>query len=331
MGRIRFLSAAALALASCGGGDSSSGSGGSTGGGTGGGSTGGGSSGGGGGGSSGGTPTPTISYTKFAELTGDRSFNTACTLIVRSGASTSAPAATSFGDGLTYIFDESADTYSITASNLNLTFAPADLASEDAQGFRYEKANANGGQPDTFIVFNPGITVQPTDYARVSRVITAAANGSQEDYRCVFGVPTELEDSLPAGTVSYSQYFTTGTAFLEEVGGNLRAFNLRSTELSFAANPSNGAVDFTLTVKGTESGTATVSELATFSGSTSIDGTNQSFDGLLADGNNVATGSFGGWFFGPQGAEIAFAWGADIRRDDGSRIIFAANTVGSNP
>ena len=308
----------ALALSACGGG-------GSSGGGTGGGGT---------------TPTPSptptatptptptpVAYTKYADLTGNQTFKTAC-----AGSEDAATFSIPFGQGTTIASDRSIPDYRISSDGSGLsgpfsvTFNqsnrdPAAPATVEA----YVKANANNFN-ERFVIGNISVGTTALEYVRSGQIIVQSPTRRLVNMFCAFGVPT-LTSDRPATSVAYvNSRFVGSLRVVQNVGaGPVTTYSISASTARLNANPANGQITVTINLIGREivGGVASATEtpLGTFTGTTSIDGTVQSFSGLVLDSNNTVAGTFGGWFFGPQGREAAFTFNIQQRRNDNSDVI----------
>ena len=273
------------------------------------------------------TPTSSITYTKYDDLSAAQTFQSACASLPRSGGSYIGAFATAFGEGLSFAYDPGAKSYRVTGDTHDLTFQAADIVFEDGNGRRYEKPNATSGL-DYLSIYNPGFTVSRTEYARFGYVQTTRPDGQVDLYRCVLGMATSLSDPLPSGTKTYSQLFTVGNLFVVN-GGSTQVSNAGASTVTFSANPATGAITLGIALKGAAGGTTT--NFFDVTGSTTIDGSKQDFSGLLLDGSSTVVGQFGGWFFGPSGTEVGIVWSVNSRQPDGSDVLTASMTLGSNP
>ncbi|MCZ8370513.1 MAG: hypothetical protein O9293_11215 [Porphyrobacter sp.] len=151
------------------------------------------------------------------------------------------------------------------------------------------------------------------EYVRATRVLVRPGNTIVNAF-CVIGVPTLLTDR-PAAAVTYSQFAYNGTAFItDRTTGARRQFDISESTAQFTANPTNGAINVSLTIVGREflAGGAlatTTTALGTYAGQSGIDGTQQTFGTpLTRQPDGSVGGGFSGWFFGPQGREAGLAF-----------------------
>lgn len=325
-------SALALALVACGGGGSSSPP-----------ATGGG----------GGTPAPSpspspapITYTAFDDLTGDREFNTACAND-GSFAGQQAAGITTFSDFFTFAFTEATETWRVAGPTLDDTFDssfdPSNISSQqDGEFVVYRREFSLNGRDvaEFFAILTPQFQGGTAQYVRGGDAILFGVNNQQQAfYRCVFGVPTELDDELPTSSIVFNASLdANGNATVTNGADPAVQYNLDVSDLELTADPASGEIQVTLNVRGREitrdpnTGDVTVSdtetELGTFSGTTAITGDVQGFEGVLTDSNGLFVGEYSGWFFGPQGAEIGVALYGNQTRNDGSELRFGLSIAG---
>lgn len=310
----------ALALASCGGGDSGSPP-----------PT------GGGGGTPAPTPTPSptpspITYTKFADLTGDQTFKTACGGVEQAFGNINPIAATGFGEGLGHAYAASTQTWTISLPTFSQTFGPAELQPPpNADTISYRKPNAVGAFDRFFVIARP-FGAQPTEYTRASRSLLLIQSGQFRDYFCVFGVPTLVTDTRPASTVTYSPVNIGGSAIV--TGGPAPGqYDLADSTATLSANPASGEVTTTITLVGRLLGpsgpAATPTALGTYTGTANVVPNVANFNAGLQSANvqNIFS-NFGGWFFGPQGIEAAYAFNIRAQLPDGSLVNGAGAVAG---
>lgn len=246
--------------------------------------------------------------------------------------------ASDFGEGLEegksleLSFTSATTTWNIAGPLFTDSFGPANLsASPPPDTVLYQKPSAIvPGLSQIFAIAARPFGTQPPEYVRGLRLIYLVANGRQEDYYCVFGVPTLLTDSVPTSTLSYTNFAVGGTIRATPPGGGLPlSFDLRDSTVTLTANPTNGQVTTALTLAGRQflPGGAlsdTVTQFGTFSGTGTTNGTETTYLGTLSGTAGVVSASqFGGWFFGPQGLEAGFAFNVVVDLPDGSRQVGA--------
>lgn len=302
MGRWGLAAVAALAVAGCGGG-------------------------GGSGGSSvpvvaGSTPAPTPSptatatpgptYSTYAQLAGNQTFQSACASLNLSGGSPPPPnPATGFGDGLLLNYTAASDSYAITNDGLNLSFGPADVDPAAPVGVRSYVRTEPSGFRQRFTIGTPAPGGVGADYVR-GLFLTTQRFGATLQYQCVFGVPTLLTDRPTESSVSFARFNVGGSAYVTPASGAQQVYSLANSVVTLNVNLTTGEVRTTLRLIGNLAGpgglSPTTTELGTFTGTAGFDATRQSYYGQLTSTDRQSQFSyFGGWFFGPQGREAGFA------------------------
>ena len=269
-------------------------------------------------------PTPTPTPTTFDELTGDQTFSTACALLPAQRFFTPT---TNFPNDFTLNFEAATETWTFAgpspAGILDNSFGPNDIITEEPGVFTfYSRDNGQGlgGNPfnDIFFLGTPQFNGGTAQFVRVAEFATAISGASIPDtHQCVFGIPTALDDPLPQQTLNFGPRLDAlGSALL--LNATITGFRLENSELVLTADPTTGEIEFTLTLLARETipdpngGLPTVSDtqtsFGTFTGTTAIDGSAQTFFGGVVGDNSVGVvGEFTGWFFGPQGTEIGIA------------------------
>ena len=278
-------------------------------------------------------PPPTFSYTKFADLTGTQTFQSTCGGEELYFGDTFVFGGTRFGEGIEIVSDRSGPTYQITIPQL--VFEPESTVSffqvdrdpaAPSTAEAYLKTDANG-RTQRLAVFAPRVNDVALEYTRQASLFVQRETGFINAI-CAFGVPTKLNDN-PASTRTYGKSYTS--ALLRKVemassSGPTRFFSASASTATATANPATGAIDITLTIRGQEIvggvRSDTIEELGTYRASTTIDGSEQSFVDTVVNDANTTAGTFGGWFFGPQGRTLAVSFGINDRRPDDSDIRF---------
>jgi hypothetical protein len=206
---------------------------------------------------------------------------------------------------------------------LNTTFTQADRDTTNT-GEAYRKTLANGFT-ERLSVFSltSGGTALP--YVRVASFAAFTTAGSTTQ-TCVFGVPTIVTDR-PASTVTYNNLAIFGTADITRpgpTGPTNESYRINVSTFTMSANPVNGQVNFSLTLRGQlVSGTTvspTVTDLGMFTGTATLDGTMPSFADILVNERNFVSGTFGGGFFGPQGRTAGLSVSIRSQNVDGSEL-----------
>lgn len=295
---------------------------------------------GGGGGSSGGggtptptptptpSPTPTPTYSLFSALTGDQRFSSACAGTTEQAGQLGLFSDVGFIRSSTFPLAIDHDFLSATSSwriasrspdgfDYAYTFTPSDIISTTQPNTVAYRQVASNGFGTRFSITQPTLGTTPAEYVRTTRVFTRPASILTNAF-CVIGVPTLLTDR-PTTSISYTQFFYNGTAFItDRTTLARRQFDISTSTAQLTANPTTGAVTVTVTIVGREflsdgSLSPTSTALGTYTGQSVIDGTQQTFAAPFSrvpDGS--VGGGFSGWFFGPQGREAGLAFGFRI-------------------
>lgn len=283
-------------------------------------SSGGGSSGGGGGGTTPSptptatispTPTPTStpapSYTKYADLTGDRTLTSSCTALIGGASPPDVFPATQPGQGLSFAYTAATQNWMVTGDGVNLSFGPAEVdPTTPANGQFYLKTGPEG--TDRLRIQQTGITgVGPLEYARLVTVFTNLI-GRPRSYTCMIGVPTLVTDIPAATSLTYRASFG-GSGYVTSRGGTTALYSLGKTTVTLEANRITGKVTLSLHLIGTSSAGGADVDLGTVTGTADIDPATGGYYGTswTSPTLNVNFGQFSGRFYGPQGLETEVA------------------------
>lgn len=253
------------------------------------------------------SPTPAPSYSKFAELAGDRSFTSACGRLDGAASPIVNPASLPT-DGLSFAYVSATQTWTVTGDGVNLSFGPADVdPATPAGGQFYLKPGAGG--TDRLRIQLPGIAgVGPMDYARTASVTTNVF-GTSRTYSCVIGVPTLVTD-VPAATAVTYRAALGGTGYrIPPGGGATTNYSLGKSTVALDANRVTGKVTAVINLIGTPAGGGADVDFGTITGTADIDPATGGYYGAnwTSPTLNVIFGAFSGRFFGPQGIESEFA------------------------
>lgn len=291
------------------------------------------------GGSSGGGSTPpppaAMTYTKFADLTGVQNFQTACAGQEIYNGQDYNLGGYPFGDTVRIRSDRSGPTYDVEVANIgfqggrSLNFTQAHLdPSSTATSERYNYDDFDG-RTQRLTISVPRVNDAELEYVRIAAISSPGPSGF-DFLLCAFGVPTDLKD-IPSSSVNYVSSSTAAILRLREIGylssSPVKQYSAVNTTATGFGDPATGVVRFSIDLKGNEINGGTTSEVVTnlgsYSGETSIDGTETSFSGVVVNADNVVVGDFGGWYFGPQGRTMAVSYSIQDRRADDSEVISA--------
>lgn len=282
------------------------------------------------------TPPPALVYLRYAELTGDQTFATACAALQFENSSPAPVAATNFGDGLTLSYAAGARAYTVTGDFLpTLTFGPADVdASAPAPTLAWSRVVDGFTTRLTLGTPTPGGTA--LDYAR-GLVVRAARPGSTiaRQYQCVFGVPT-LASDLPTSAISYARAAVNGTATVVDGSFAIRTYAISSSTVTASFDPVARRLTATIqlsgvlqTANGTSGGPV---DLGTYSVNAPLDagGRTSYYAATLPSADrNSQYSSLGGWFFGPKAREAGASFEIYATDAAGARISVLGNLIAS--
>ncbi|MDH7972319.1 hypothetical protein QH494_09010 [Sphingomonas sp. AR_OL41] len=265
----------------------------------------------GGGSSTGGvasTPTPPASYTKIADMTGNRTFVTGgiqYNSVPNVGFSNAATQA--YGAGVTVAYTAASDSYKLTAPDgSTVTFDPSNAQAPTPGSNAQTWVKISGTTRDQFLLAIPSVGGVPLSYTVIGTWSTIDTTTNRALVRlAVGGAPTIASDMPKTGTATYNTSVggaavVTGVPVSYTLTGNSTA--------TFSANFGTGAITTSLTLGGTPSnGSSTVvTSFGTFNGTGSIAAGGPGFAGTLT--GTGANGIFSGVFQGPQALEMGYDW-----------------------
>lgn len=252
------------------------------------------------------TPTPGPTYSTYDQLTGTRGFATACAALSVVSAAGAGPV-NAFGEGPRLQFDSATSSWSVTGGGLNLVYDPNDRDASAAPALGFAHRNAAGtGVVDSLVIHAPAVEGTPLDYVRRS-VVFAPVAPAQNQYFCVFGVPTVLADYPTNNTVTYAAASVVGQAITVD-GGVRTEYALTPTTVQLIRNFATGEMAVQIALRGTPRGTGAANppavDLGTFTASPDFDPAKPGYSGPLR-GSNIGSAGIAGSFFGPQARETA--------------------------
>ncbi len=274
------------------------------------------------------TPAPTFTYTKFADLSGDQSFPSACVDADASPIGTlRAPNPAQFGQN--GIISYAAATDSWTARSVqgkSETFGPADLVSTASDETLYQKASTLG--PDArFQIFNEQDGPAPFEYMRSTFSILFDPSFPPTYTACFIGVPTDQDDIPSATTVTYSDLEFGGFVIDEAPGQSPPSTFFTIVDGTGQINGNTGTgdvtIEFSLTIEDSSGVQSTIGPISGTVGTEFVDDV-AGYSGLLNFGA-VPEYTIAGGFFGPEGRETGFIFAASVDQNaDGTpeRSIF---------
>ncbi len=262
---------------------------------------------GGGDGGTASTPPPVTSgsYTKIADMSGDRTFQTVSLQYNASGTGFTNGATQAFGTGATVAYTEATDTYKLTAPDgSTASFGPADVTAPPPSIPNSQQwSKVSGTKRDQLILAVPTVNGVALSYTIFGSWMTADTATNQATFHLALGgAPTNAGDMPRTGSANYSA--ATGGAAIQGATSYSLSGNSSAT---FSANFASNSVSTSLTLGGTSGGAAgPVTQLGTFNGTGTISASGPGFAGTL--NGSGATGAFAGAFFGPRAVEMGYNW-----------------------
>jgi hypothetical protein len=249
------------------------------------------------------TPPPPPAYTKIADMTGDRTFETGGVQYATSTTGISNATAQAFGSGVTIAYTQATDSYRLTAPDSStVTFDPSNAVAPAAPNTQ-QWTKVSGPVRDDLSLTVPTVDGVALSYTVVGAWQHADSSTGQALTRlAVGGAPTLAADMPRTGTATYATE-TGGTALRfgtpYALGGHSSA--------TFSADFARNTVTTSLTLAGTpQPGGTAVTSFGTFNGTGTIASTGPGFTGTFNGGS--AIGAFSGAFFGPRALEMAYSW-----------------------
>lgn len=276
------------------------------------------------------TPTPVASYTKFADLTGDQNFTSACSAINIGSPPTLFPA-TIPDNGLTFAYAAGPQTWSIGGDGLALTFTPAERETGlPSSVVGYAKV---GPPTERLRLSLTGTVSTPAEYMRLASVTARVPGGSLRNYACIIGVRTRVTDVPPGTLFTFPGARLNGFLYRGPSGGGATTqLNPSASTVSIEVNLSTGTVTTTIHLIGSAlpSGSGPDVDLGTLVGAADIDPATGGYYGTTwtSPDMSVLFAQFGGGFFGPQGRETGYAITLLADRPDGTRIFLSGSVAG---
>ncbi|ATY33867.1 hypothetical protein [Sphingomonas psychrotolerans] len=249
-----------------------------------------------------------MSYTKYADLSGDRTFASSCTSIINNQTPPGVNPASLPALGLNLAYAAATQSWTVGGDGVNLVFGPGDVDPAAPAGAQfYAKAGASG--TDRLRIQVPGIVgVGPLEYARVASVLTNVI-GQTRTYTCIIGVPTLVTDVPAATSVTYRAAYGGSVYRTSAAGGATANYSLGKTVVTLGADRITGKVTMSLHLIGTPSGGGADIDFGTVTGTADIDPATGGYYGQdwTSPTLTVRFGQFSGRFYGPQGLETEVA------------------------
>lgn len=252
---------------------------------------------------------PGVTYTKLADMTGDRTFQTAGVTYDATASGFINTSAQAFGSGVQVAYNAASDSYTLTAPGATTaTFAPANLVlpAPAANTVQYMiRSNTNVPTDVLTLIVPQTAGGVPLSYTLIGTWATNLASGTPTYRIGIGGAPTQASDMPKSGSASYS--IGVGGAAVEN--GTAYALSPNSTG-TFTANFAAGSVSTTLNLLGVQ-GTNVPVSFGSFNATGTISSTGPGFTGSFTGTAYNAfpvSGSLAGAFFGPQAAEMGYAY-----------------------
>jgi len=248
-------------------------------------------------------PPPTYTYTKVADMTGDRTFRTGgIQYTVGTTPNFTNAQTVAFGSGPQISYTAATDTYTLTdSSGHTATFTPLNVVQNPtAPPGQVQWQSTNGSTVERFALSVPSANGVPLSYAVIGNWSTTTVQNSGTVRLGFGGAPTQSGDMPRSGNATYS----TGIGGALDQGGAY-SLNANSTA-TFSANFASNTVSTSMTLVGVPSlliGGGNVA-FGTYTGTGTISG--NAIAGTLTGGS--MSGAFSGAFFGPQAAEFGSSW-----------------------
>ena len=277
------------------------------------------------------TPAPTpVSYTRFSDLTGNRTFNTACDAVAPQGMGT--PGQYGSADFLTsqlISYAAANETWTIKppGSSFQREFGLGERGSSTAQLTQWKRPSPRSGNSDQrFDLYAASPSNVPVlDYSRAAQFALQDDSGFPVFGMCVFGVPTNNTDVPKTSTVVWGQLLVGGIVFDQRSGGGTDVSVITGGSGNLSGNVATGKIDisFAYDKRAPDSSTSrvSVSGQVAYSESGSLAG----YTGVI---NQSAFPDYriNGAFFGPQGTETGFTFVAF--RDEDRNGIYEQTVLG---
>lgn len=258
----------------------------------------------GGDGGSGIASTPPPTYTKVADMTGDRTFQTAgIKYTVGPNVNFTNPQSQAFGSGAQVRYTAASDTYTLTDGSSTASFDPSNLVTNPvppAGTVRWQKVN--GSTLEAFSLTVPSVNGVPLSYVVTGSWLTVNTTTNIGTNRLAYGgAPTQTSDMPRSGSATYNS--SIGGALAQGASNFSLTGNSTAT---FSANFAANTVATSISLAGTPTLPlgGPVSSFGTYTGSGTISA--NGISGTLSGGS--MTGGFSGAFFGPQALEYGAGW-----------------------
>lgn len=272
---------------------------------------------------SGTTPTPSpaaspAAYTKISDLSASQALDAACLIPWLTNVDLTAfqTAAIKFDR------DGGDASYNVTDFG-SRSFVLADRIKATSEELRYKQVSS--GRTDYLTLASGDGPAIPLYSRSADLTYTGSATGTRWAM-CVAGSATRLSD-VPKSSSTFATLNVYAQATLQN-NATAEYYTITSTPGSLTIDPVAKKITAQLTFYGRLSATSTIVELGRFLFTTEYDGSGNSFGGDLVD-RNGPTAQASGAFFGPEGREVAIAFGITRTEANGRRSLFYGQIIGT--
>jgi hypothetical protein len=261
--------------------------------------------------------TPPASNASLANLVASQSFaNNAASETSTIAASANLTAASSVSQALTFSYDLTTNSYTVSTQGHSQTFAPANLSSPAANGVAVY-AITNGATTDRLTLESASITGYGATYPQYSglgywqRTTTGASSSDVTVDFFIYGLPTSASAVPRSGSAAYA---TSVYGVVSPIGSEERFFQgTGRMDIDFKAGLMSTSA--TLSESGIVS-QASYGSTATINGSGTLSSSGNAFSGAITYTglNSKSTGTLQGQFYGPAAQELGASFatsGAD--------------------
>lgn len=253
----------------------------------------------------GGVASTGVTYTKLADMSGDRTFQTGGVHYNVSASGLSNIATDNFGSGASIAYTASSDSYTLTAPGGGSTiFGPADFKQAQSAPnvpnmIVYQKTTSAGTEMLGFS--SPAVNGVNLSYTLIGSWLHAISGGNPVLYLAVGGSPTVASDMPKIGTANYAVAVGGLVSVPNGSGGATNNLLSNSATGTFSANFGTGQITNSIHLL-----SSTGADFGTINGTGAIASNSSAFTGTFA---GATSGGFSGSFFGPQAAEMGMSWG----------------------
>lgn len=263
------------------------------------------------------TPSPTASYTRIQDLTGNQTFVTASISSPYNSSGLLVPQVPNgypFGAGtstVTLSYDSGSDTYIVNGYGTT-TFTQEDIVNSGDPKTIVLQKTSGGITTDILRQTTPSPGGIDLSYVRFDSWMTtrySALNGNERLTYMVGGVPTLASDVPTTGTATFTRNSVIGRANDVE---NRTFYDLAHSTATLSADFGANTLQTALTLIGTPTAGGADRNFGTFNGIGTIGNGNPVrnrfvFGGTLTT-NGPGNATFTGAFFGPQATEFGYVW-----------------------